>query len=743
MSSARARRGLALCVVVFLASGTARAVGPASPPTFTSTGRHGVADRRAEMTFSQIASVPAALAIQPRVAPRPVPMRGSSRTALPRSAQSSRAQPGATSASVASPSPSSSFAALGDNNGAIPPDTNGAVGPTQIMTALNTQVRIQDRSSATVGSITSLNAFWSPSLGVISAFDPRTVYDQGSGRWIMVAADGKRGSSAALLLAVSKTTSASGGWYQWRVDLGSSGSWADFPRVGFNARWIVVQANILATGDDAYQNSAVWTFGKSTLYGGGLGNYTLFTDPVAATQVPAITFSSSLGTMYLVENWAGNAGGFGALRVSTITGPVGGETYTGGALFPQLTSPWADAPAGGADFAPQLGSSRRLQLNDSRINDVVWRNGTLWAAQTVFLPSSAPTRASVQWWQIGSRGEVVQWGRIDDASGARFYAYPSIAVNKRNDVLLGYSRFASSQYVSANYALRAGSDALGTMRADTVLKAGLAPYYKTGGGTHNRWGDYSASAVDPADDISMWTIQEYAAARSGGVDRWGTWWGKIIPPPQSGSPLVSVTPSPLPFGSFLVETSSAPLKVTVKNNGSAPFTVNGVSIGGANAGDFSKSSDPCTGQTLWPGMSCLVDVTFRPSATGTRSASLSVANTAAGSPHTIQMSGSGFTDAAPPVTSFRTQNGAISLGFPGQLFGESADDITGVSSVTVTWTSSNWTQSSTVTCDGNPLTCSWGAFNPIIPGTYIVRARARDAFGNQESPGPSITITVI
>ncbi|MCP4285632.1 MAG: hypothetical protein GY792_14440, partial [Gammaproteobacteria bacterium] len=43
----------------------------------------------------------------------------------------------------------------------------------------------------------------------------------------------------------------------------------------------------------------------------------------------------------------------------------------------------------------------------------------------------------------------------------------------------------------------------------------------------NRWGDYSATAIDPVDDLTFWTLQEYAGTNvGGGVNdgRWGTWW---------------------------------------------------------------------------------------------------------------------------------------------------------------------------------------------------------------------------
>jgi len=50
---------------------------------------------------------------------------------------------------------------------------------------------------------------------------------------------------------------------------------------------------------------------------------------------------------------------------------------------------------------------------------------------------------------------------------------------------------------------------------------GLASYYKDFGTGENRWGDYSATVVDPLNESDMWTIQEYAGANN----MWQTWWG--------------------------------------------------------------------------------------------------------------------------------------------------------------------------------------------------------------------------
>src|SRR5262249_51827158 len=133
--------------------------------------------------------------------------------------------------------------------------------------------------------------------------------------------------------------------------------------------------------------------------------------------------------------------------------------------------------------------------------------------------------------------------------------YPSLAVNANNDVLLGFSTFSSGHFVRAAYAFRAGTDTAGTMRDPVVYKDGLDYYSKTFSGTRNRWGDFSHTVVDPANDKDMWTVQEYAATRTnpntGTTDNgtWGTWWARIADvgsPPPSPTPTPSPIPSPTP-----------------------------------------------------------------------------------------------------------------------------------------------------------------------------------------------------
>ncbi|MDT5060043.1 MAG: hypothetical protein QOH63_502 [Acidobacteriota bacterium] len=465
----------------------------------------------------------------------PVPMGAPSsmeKRAAPQSITSAAATIGP------SPGASASFLAS-DDTGRIPPDTHGAVGPNHLVVVHNGRVRIQNRAGNVISSVT-LVSFWSSLTNApTDIFDPRVLYDPYGNRWMMISAATRTSANSSILIGVSQTSDPTGNWNLYRVDADSADIlWADFPSIGFNKNWIVVHANMFPIVDGPGFISHFYVFNKANLYAGGQGLYTLIKAPnLGGSIVPAITYDSAISTLYLLQNWNGSSNGSGYLGLYSITGAVGSEVLNvANTTSPTLIgtpNPWAsDAPtvSGTDDFAPQLATTLKVQNNDSRIQNVVYRNGALWCVQTVFLPAgSSPTRTAIQWWQISTSGTAMQRGRIDDATGNTFYAFPSIAVNSANDVLVGYSRYSASQFVTANYSFRAGTDPLSSLRDDTVLKAGEASYFKTGSATppRNRWGDYSSTVVDPANDKDMWTIQEYAATPAGGTDKWGTWWGRI------------------------------------------------------------------------------------------------------------------------------------------------------------------------------------------------------------------------
>jgi hypothetical protein len=109
---------------------------------------------------------------------------------------------------------------------------------------------------------------------------------------------------------------------------------------------------------------------------------------------------------------------------------------------------------------------------------------------------------------------------------------------------------------------------------------------------------------------------------------------------QGQGTVMSLQPASLNFGSIAVGTTSPPQTVTITNTGTSSVTINSVTRVGADPKDFTITSNTC-GSTLGAAASCVVTLTFKPAATGSRSASLSVNDSGGGSPQTVALNGTG------------------------------------------------------------------------------------------------------
>lgn len=167
---------------------------------------------------------------------------------------------------LAAPSPAavSSFAAAGDNDTSIPPDTMGAVGPNNLMVALNTQVSIQSKAGSTSSTV-SLDSFWNSLSGVSGVFDPRLAYDPYNNRWIFVAGSNGESNSSKLLVGVSQTGNPSELWnlYETTVD-GTGTDWGDYPSLGFTKDWVVVDLNLFKVVNNNFTGGRFMPLARQT-----------------------------------------------------------------------------------------------------------------------------------------------------------------------------------------------------------------------------------------------------------------------------------------------------------------------------------------------------------------------------------------------------------------------------------------------------------------------------------------------
>jgi hypothetical protein len=158
---------------------------------------------------------------------------------------------------------------------------------------------------------------------------------------------------------------------------------------------------------------------------------------------------------------------------------------------------------------------------------------------------------------------------------------------------------------------------------------------------------YIAGTTD-SNDFPV-TQGSYQEALSGNTD------GFVAKIGAGSEAAVSLAPFSLQFASEPVGAAGPSQSVLLRNMGSAGVAIASVT----NTGDFSQTND-CAG-TIPAAGTCKFIVTFTPTAVGSRSGSISIADSALGSPHVINLSGTGL---GPLVTlsPLSLQFGATAIG---------------------------------------------------------------------------------
>src|SRR5262245_11393905 len=188
-----------------------------------------------------------------------------------------------------------------------PPDTNGAVGREKLMSTLNSNYVIQRKSDGKVLAKVSMTGFWRP-VGARHPFDPRVLYDPYSDRWLLSAANDPLLPSSSILYGISDTADPQGRWHLYAIDADSTdGTWADFPTLGFKQNTVAIAVNMFATGSRTYVSGRLIVLDYASLRTGGSGNPVDLRIAGAFALQPAVTYSSTEPTLYLVEHVDSNS----------------------------------------------------------------------------------------------------------------------------------------------------------------------------------------------------------------------------------------------------------------------------------------------------------------------------------------------------------------------------------------------------------------------------------------------------
>jgi Abnormal spindle-like microcephaly-assoc'd, ASPM-SPD-2-Hydin/Beta-propeller repeat/Cep192 domain 4 len=346
------------------------------------------------------------------------------------------------------------------------------------------------------------------------------------------------------------------------------------------------------TGQTASSNFPVTLGVQQTTLGGSTDAFAAKLDPAQA-GIPSLVYSTYLGG-------AGDDIGYGIALDSSNDAYIAGSTDS--ATYPVTTGVVQTTLGGGTDaFVSELNP-----------------DGTGLVYSTF----------------LGGAG--------DDAAKA-------IALDPAGNAIVAGST-ASTDFPTL-FPIQASCGSTAGFSCDDAFAASLGPggtalNYSTflGGGLHDEIDavavDSSANAYVAGSTVStdfptVNAFQQLCAMPAGSTTCGNTFVAKIGAPAP-----VQISPSVLPFGLTLINTSSAALTTTVTNNSGNSVTFNTITT----TGNFAVASSGTTCSTSTPladGASCTVAVTFTPPVTGTQTGTLQIGDNATGSPQTANLTGTG------------------------------------------------------------------------------------------------------
>ena len=409
----------------------------------------------------------------------------------------------------------------------VPPDTNAAVGATQVVETVNVAYAVYDKTTgAQLMAPTNIQTLYAPLGGECATgnvSDPVATYDKAAGRWLItMIAFNNTFTINDSCVAVSTSSDATGTFHLYKFSYGTT--LPDYPKLG-------VWPDAYYVTTDSFPNGGFFTgaetcaLDRTNMLAGNAAKMICFkrrTSDVAmlpadldgATPPPAGSpnYEMDLASSTKLNLYKFHVD-FSVPTNSTFTGPT---TLT--------VASYTDACASTGVCIVQPSPGEQLDaLGDRLMYRLAYRNfgdhEALVVNHSIKATGTGNAPSAVRWYEVRSPGSspvLFQQGTVGGGTSSVARWMGSIAMDKNGDIALGYSKSSSKLKPSIEYVGRVPTDAPGNMESATLIIAGNGVQTKS----FNRWGDYSSMAIDPTDDCTFWYAQEYY--KTTGSFNWNT-----------------------------------------------------------------------------------------------------------------------------------------------------------------------------------------------------------------------------
>jgi FG-GAP-like repeat len=453
-----------------------------------------------------------------------------------------------------------------------PPDCSMAAGANHVIAAVNSMYVIYNKSGSIVGQA-SFASFYNSVCSGCSPFDPRVIYDPLAARWIMLVVNGGPSTPGIsnYLVAASQTSDPTGSW--WLYSLSSlltypgtgESTWADFPQIGFDGiasgsgGAVYITSNQFTFGSSpAFRTATLSILPKSSLYAGTALSYWRTFDKLNADSSQAFALSPALTY--------GNPGAEFMLNTENSGSSV--SLWKVIPTFPPTAVNWtlqSTNNIGAYSIPPdasQPGGCALMATNDNRLStNTVWRNNKMYAAfvEGHNWGGGGGTVAAIRTVQINTSTNATEQNFTYGSDGTHYF-FPAVVTDSSDNLAVVFARSSSTEFGNIRFTGRLPSDTVNTYQTSALLKAGTLCI------TGNRWGDYFAAAVDPADTTKMWLYGTWAKDVASVAQPWD--WGTYIGQVQfSGACTYSVAPP-----SANIAAAGGPGSFSVTTQAGCPWT---------------------------------------------------------------------------------------------------------------------------------------------------------------------------
>jgi hypothetical protein len=472
-----------------------------------------------------------------------------------------------------------------------PPDPWIAAGPEHVVQAVNTKIRITDRTGVVASEVDTLDFFDAVGFAPMSPFDPRVIYDSLHGRWIAIAAhwdceefpdEGVAVGVGWLDIAVSQSADPTGAWEV--LHFGFADALPDYPGIGTSTDKVVLSSNLFQLVPAGGVGCAAAGFLTTEL---DAMAWTELTDPNSPLNIDFFFGGSDFPNNFFT--WRP------ALQTPAITSNVFviGEGLGGAVTYTRLTGnpatastvlqPFVNLGSAGIDPFELPPAPRQpgvpatiVDAVDQRPTDAVWQNSRLAVVSTYpcdpaggVVEDRDCVRVSELSTSNTSAPTKVQDILISEEDADLYMGGIGYAGNGDLHVVWTRSSENAGDYPSSYAAHQLVTDANNKLSQPQLLKAGTDTYDGT------RWGDYVGVAQDPQVPNAVWQANEYSV---------GNGWATDVSQLQTGgSSYVPITPKRVVDSRFNTGVTGIFVANTPKSfsvAGVAPIPANAIAVTG-------------------------------------------------------------------------------------------------------------------------------------------------------------------